>query len=43
MAEDSPSAVTRILEGVFSPFVENSRPDISSLFSTLAPCRGGEL
>ena len=42
MADHSPSAVTRILEGVFTPFRENSHPKISSHTLSLTPCWGGE-
>lgn len=40
MADHSPSAVTRILEGVFAPTHENSHPEISSQSLPFAPCWG---
>lgn len=42
MAEHSPSAVTRILEGVFTPSHENSQPEISNHSLPPAPCQGGD-
>jgi hypothetical protein len=40
MADHSPSAVARILEGVFTPFRENSHPNFSSIAFPLATCLG---
>lgn len=42
MAEQSPSAVTRILEDVSAPYSKNYHTDILSLFVSLSPYRGGE-
>lgn len=40
MAEYSPSADTRILEGIFATFLEYSSQHISSLCSAVAPRPG---
>lgn len=42
MADHSPSAVARILEGVFTPSHENSHPNFSSIALTLVLCWGDE-
>lgn len=42
MADHSPIAVTRNLEGVFAPFREKSHSNIWSLFLPIAPCWGDE-
>lgn len=42
MADHSPSATSRILEGVFTLSDKNSHPEISSHSLPLSPCWGGE-
>lgn len=42
MADHSPIAVARILEGVFTPYSENSHSNCSSIALTLVPCWGDE-
>jgi|GEM_PF-5828850 hypothetical protein len=42
MADHSPSATTRILEGIFAPFRENYHPTVLKVSLSTAPNWGGE-